>query len=368
MGKRPSIKIGVLGCAIAGLSAGIAAARAGHQVTIFGPVPKTLSGALQLAPNGFSALHRLGMMADVAPHLTRLSAIELRSASTMSCLAVIDHDNPHHRDYASIGRDDLHKALLHHAQADKRIQFCGDEVSHLAPKADETYVVAGGARYDFDMLIGADGKSGIARQSFQKQTDPPVMRQALRAQMVAAALPQTFRTKRTQLWLGDGYHLVSYPFAGGDFVNLVLCTSYDVTGIDVIKTHPILSCLASDDIAWHHTPLPEASQLATWRKYQLILIGDAAHFMPPHLAQGAGQTLEDAASLYEALCQDAPLSSILRDWALMRARTLAPIIEKAEETGAVMRLKGPFARLRNMAIALGGQRLVERWLRQVWQE
>ena len=98
----------------------------------------------------------------------------------------------------------------------------------------------------------------------------------------------------------------------------------------------------------------------------MIVIGDAAHFMPPHLAQGAGQTLEDAACLYEALQGNQPLTQTLQSFALKRARALAPVIHKAESTGAVMRLKGPFAHLRNLALEIGGQRLVESWLQQVW--
>jgi len=96
-------------------------------------------------------------------------------------------------------------------------------------------------------------------------------------------------------------------------------------------------------------------------------MGDAAHFMPPHLAQGAGQTFEDAACLYDALKGDLPLTESLHTFALNRARALAPIIQKAEATGAVMRLKGPLASLRNIALEVGGQRLVESWLEQVWQ-
>ena len=60
----------------------MAAAKAGHHVTILGKTPR-LAGALQLA-NGFDALARLGMGDAVAPHMTRLSAIELRSGEPMA--------------------------------------------------------------------------------------------------------------------------------------------------------------------------------------------------------------------------------------------------------------------------------------------
>jgi salicylate hydroxylase len=44
---------------------------------------------------------------------------------------------------------------------------------------------------------------------------------------------------------------------------------------------------------------------------QVTLIGDAAHIMPPHLAQGAGQSFEDIAYLKTQL-QEKELSDALR--------------------------------------------------------
>ena len=99
-----------------------------------------------------------------------------------------------------------------------------------------------------------------------------------------------------------------------------------------------------------------------------MLIGDAAHFMPPHLAQGAGQTLQDAASLSKALSADDDIISITKSWITSRRQELAPIVRRAEDTGAIMRLRGPIARLRNFAIDLGGAKMIENWLNQVWRD
>ena len=57
----------------------------------------------------------------------------------------------------------------------------------------------------------------------------------------------------------------------------------------------------------------------------------------------------------------------LSEWAIQRARMVAPIVKRAEQTGKIMRLSGPLARLRNMAIDIGGQSFIETWLQQVWR-
>ena len=371
MAKAMPKHIAVIGAAIAGLSAALAAAKAGHHVTIFGKAPRHLGGALQLAPNGFAALARLGIEGTIAPHMTRLSAIELRSARTNGCLSIIDHEAPVRRDYASVGRAQLVSALLDAAEAHKHIQFDERLIEGIKAGNRSASLQIKDEILSFDVIIGADGKDGLARQLISPQAKEAATRCALRTAVPAATLPRTFSAKRCQLWLGDGFHLVSYPFADGAEVNLVLCTkdsaeeNHEMIAAHV-KDNPVLACLADDEITWHRTPLPEASQLATWRKGHVILVGDAAHFMPPHLAQGAGQTLEDAASLYEALVQHDDMTLALKDWSVRRARTLAPIIERAQSTGALMRLSGPFSRLRNAAIELGGQRLIESWLKNIW--
>ena len=377
MGKTKTAHIGVIGGAIAGLSAGLAIADAGHKVVIFGHVPDHLSGALQLAPNGFKALDALGALAVLTPHLTRLNAIEIRSSRTNSCLSVLDHDSPQRRDYASIGRGALCAGLYELARAHKAISFCDEMVTDITCTSDHTSLVTDkGTQHDFDLIIGADGKQGLARAIIGAHDGGVnTSRQALRAGVPATSLPRHFSATRTQLWLGNGYHLVSYPFLDKTsdemMINLVLCTPASAKQApqilqEFLGKRPVLAPLCDGAISWYKTPLPPASQLASWRKNGLVLIGDSAHFMPPHLAQGAGQTLEDAATLKAALTGASDVKQAAAQWALMRQRTLGPIIEKAEATGAMMRLSGPFAMLRNATIELGGHRLVEKWLTKVW--
>ena len=87
--------------------------------------------------------------------------------------------------------------------------------------------------------------------------------------------------------------------------------------------------------------------------------------MPPHLAQGAGQVFEDIACLSNCLKQ-APVEQALRDMARIRSHDVTAIMQKARQSGSVMRLDGLSARLRNNFIKIAGGEFVEDWLRSVW--
>jgi salicylate hydroxylase len=192
----------------------------------------------------------------------------------------------------------------------------------------------------------------------------------MRCEIEASALPRLFSRKQTQLILGDGCHFVSYPIAGQRRINAVFCVSPEKLGPEwqaqLFAPHPILKYIADASAQWVKLPLFANSLPASWRRMQVTLIGDAAHIMPPHLAQGAGQSFEDIAYL-KAQLQENPLSDALRSMAILRASQLKSTTSKASLTGQVIRLSGVPAKLRDSLLGLSGTDLLENWLADVWQ-
>ena len=73
----------VSGHGIAGLSAALAAANAGHDVALCGAAPATApAGGIQLAPNGWQALDQLGLGDAAMQCATRLDHIIVRDLAS----------------------------------------------------------------------------------------------------------------------------------------------------------------------------------------------------------------------------------------------------------------------------------------------
>ena len=375
MEHNASHDIIIIGRNIAGLGAAYALGMAGYSVLIIGPETR-LYGGFQLAPNGFSAMETLGLRQGIDAGALTVNAIQLKSLERAETLAEISYDDT--LPYAGISRQHILECFL---AALKNLPVTMIDSSlkalHLGHgSAQNRLLLETGDIISAPLVIGADGPAGICRaaitgyQPEQAATD----HLAMRAEILASALANSFSNPVCQLWLGRGSHFVCYPFTyqGQLLVNAVYCMKRSATLSStfaaiqqIFSHHPVLSSFADDNIVWQETDLPDCESLPVWQRGGLTLIGDAAHQMPPHLAQGAGQVFEDIACLSNCLKQ-APAEQALRDMARIRSHDVTAIMQKARQSGSVMRLDGLSARLRNNFIKIAGGGFVEDWLRSVW--
>lgn len=361
--------LGVSGGGIAGMAASLAASRAGHDVLQFArPTDQPLAGGLQIAPNGWAALTRLGIADAAETRSLRLDNITVRaldSGATLIQLPLVQH-------YASFRRTAL-SGLLHDAlDVAASLTRIPCNLTHIdQPQGGALSVIdETGARHHLDGLIAADGGGGPGKQhvsSGQRGADMGA-KLAMRAQIPLDSLPAHFALPASQLWLGRGVHVVHYPI--GDDLNLVATLPASRARGDwqqtVMPATSPLAILADPSISWARTSISSAFTAPCWRRGSVVLAGDAAHSMPPHLAQGAGQGLQDAASLLAWLEKADDIDTAFAGYARERAADVSRIVQKADVSGRIMAMSGPAARLRDLALNLGGPRLMQSWLAEVW--
>jgi salicylate hydroxylase len=223
-------------------------------------------------------------------------------------------------------------------------------------------------------LVAADGVAGFGRSFISSQSRSTIKTSlatdkiALRSMVRLSDLPTFFSHPASNLWLGDGVHVVHYPI--GDSVNIVATLPKSLARVEwqarLFRHNTPLQPLADPAIHWTATPLPRSGNTVCWRRGNMVLAGDAAHVMPPHLAQGAGQSLQDAACLMQSLAEHTDVSKAFAAYARHRSGMVAKIAQKAEISGKIMAFSGFAGKLRNAALDLGGNHLMQNWLADVW--
>ena len=104
--------------------------------------------------------------------------------------------------------------------------------------------------------------------------------------------------------------------------------------------------------------LTDQPLLGAWQRGRVVLAGDAAHPMPPHLAQGAGQSLVDAAALLDHLetLEGDQLQPVLTRWSAERMRVIRRVSRDARRAGDMFALDGPLAKIAISALLVSGYR------------
>jgi len=371
--------IAVSGSGIAGLAAALAVLRNQKPLLLVGgSTPATpLHGGVQIAPNGWAALDQLGLGDAARARATTLQAITVRDMQTAATLASLDLTASA---YASLSRADLVSLLKAEINAASGMTHIATNITHVVQRGPDQgkavhMLTDDSSRHIVDALIAADGVSGFGRHYVNgtdcvRDNTPNKGRVTMRAVASTTDLPRIFSQPFCNLWLGKGAHFVHYPLHGGRDVNMVLTLDAAKAGDDwqqsYLGRNDILGHLCDHaNINWVKTTLPAHRYHDCWRRGQTVLAGDAAHPIPPNLAQGAGQSLVDAASLLRWLAGD-NLDSALSGYARERSKAVGVIFKKALVTSKIMALDGSGATARSTLLGLGGAPMLNAWLAEVW--
>jgi len=94
----------------------------------------------------------------------------------------------------------------------------------------------------------------------------------------------------------------------------------------------LANCITDPELVVYR-PLESVFVPAPWYRGRVVLIGDAAHAITPHLGQGAAQAVEDAVVLADELRKDEPLEKSLDSYVKRRYERCKLILEASLQIG-----------------------------------
>ncbi|MGW4028732.1 FAD-dependent monooxygenase [Streptomyces sp. NPDC004838] len=360
---RP-FRIAVVGGGIAGLALALAVHRTlpRFEVTVFerSRRPGESGAGLQLGPNAVGLLERLGAGPALRANACLPESLDfLHWADGTRLLRVPVRPGYAQRfgaDLLVLRRRDLHKALewlLPAGTVRLGVRCTGVEES---PDGVRVHLAGGTARAEeADLVVGADGLRSTVRVLSQPDAHP--VQSGMDAYRgLAPAAPGA--TPGVRMWLGPDRHLLCYPVDRGRSLNTIALLPSAVADAGPATGGPLTGAVAArafggwDPVAtgvlrgcpkvWRQ-PLYDLEPLPHWSTGRTTLVGDAAHAMLPHRAQGACQAVEDAVTL-AALLGDADrlgLPEVLRRYEEVRRPRTALLQALSRATGAL--LSGPDA-------------------------
>ena len=312
----------VAGAGIGGLAAALAAALAGHRVTVLEQRPEfaELGAGIQLGPNAFRALDSLGVGDAVRDRAVHIEALRLLDGPTGRRLAQLPLGGDYRRrfgnPYAVVARADLHLPLLQACRSAAVSLHPGRRVvGYRQDGSGVTVLTDPHETLRTDLLIGADGLRSATRAALVGDGPPHVSGHTIyRTVVPMEAVPEELRSNTVTLWAGPGWHFVHYPIASGQLFNLAATrddrATTEVTGAPadpgwVRRQFPGMGDAARRlqalGVDWRSWVRCDRDPQSRWVDRRVGLLGDAAHPMLQYAAQGACMALEDAVVLGQQL-------------------------------------------------------------------
>jgi 2-polyprenyl-6-methoxyphenol hydroxylase-like FAD-dependent oxidoreductase len=287
----------IVGAGIGGLAAAISLRRAGWNVRVFerAESPRELGFALALAPNALAALAELGLKDAVLSRGVEVKSFEIRRP-----------------DGRVLKRVDLHGdavqsiVLLRPALHGLLLEAVGSDALVLGHRVTDLPAIAAGV----DVVVGADGVGSAVRQTLHPDIRAPRPSGYHAVRGVSYDVGGRLGDADCAIYLGDGveiglarasgsavYWYISHvdQLANADpAVTIARCSA----GLDENAVAVFNAAMSGDirgDRLFYMDPLER------WGSGRVTLLGDAAHPVLPHTAQGAALALEDAVALGLAL-------------------------------------------------------------------
>jgi 2-polyprenyl-6-methoxyphenol hydroxylase-like FAD-dependent oxidoreductase len=340
----------VVGAGIGGLTASLLLSRVAARVTLVERAerPSEVGAALALQPNGMAVLERLGLLPAVEAVSARIDRMDIRSVTGRKLLTAGMPDLGAGLDHAiAVHRTDLHRLLL---EAVAGVASVDTRFGCTAVSADPSGAVTitstaengpdlGLMSLRADVIVGADGVNSAVRSTggFESRVSS------------GSSYVRTIVRGRASPWFEEFWTpLGSFGHAplDGDLVYF-WAAAHVAAAADAVARRD----LGAFRQEWRRV-LPGSADLLEqvssfddllvntvrrvdcrrWFSGRLVLLGDAAHAMPPNLGTGANSALVDGVVLAEELARAPSVMDALVGYDKRRR----PLTRRVQKTAAML--------------------------------
>ena len=359
--KDKNYEFVIIGGGIAGAIAAYICSKLSKKIIWFSSDNNTLEGAIQIPPNSIKSLKKLGCFEILKDYLNPISLIRVRDQNIRQDLSTISVD----RKYYTLERKVLFSVLKSQIIKNSNIKIINEKVISFVDQGDKCKcITSAGKEYISKFILGADGFSGITRSSLiNKQENKIQSKHIYRAILKKENHNQILFQSSINLWLNDGWHIVYYPFSNSKLLNLILVGKNSIKNLENSGNFE-LSLIKK--INWQRIKYENIIHETIFNFGKIFLLGDAAHPIQPHLAQGAAQTFHDGKILLENLSKNNNSLSSLQDYAKIRSKDIKEVKEMSYLAGQVFGFKGIQSRIRNKFI-LGSNDYIQKFMNNIWE-
>ena len=328
-----SLHVGIIGAGLGGLAAAIALARGGCKVTILEAASALgeIGAGIQMTPNVSRLLIRWGVSDIIGDNLVQCKYVNMRNKDG----TIVQRTELYPKTVREYGfpwwvvrRDHLHEGLAEGARRHGVEIVVAARVKTLKWQDQEKVNVESeaGGKWEFDLVVGADGLKSIVRRSLFPDVTPrpPTNNAAYRVVMPYKEMWEKVPESRElfgnniDVWGIEKGYVITYPISAGRDWNTVLSHYRDYAPTDMEddvdmqeardyfkdidpRLKKVIDILPESK-RW---PLLVTGPLDSWssKEKNVILMGDAAHSMTNHMAQGAATSMEDGAFLGRLLAE-----------------------------------------------------------------
>ncbi|MFZ0386838.1 MAG: FAD-dependent monooxygenase [Solirubrobacteraceae bacterium] len=345
--KSSPRRVLVVGAGVGGLATAIAMRRRGiaSEVVELRERPPIVGVGLTLMGPTMRALDMLGLLDAIVARGWGMDELLFCDASgtVFDSVDIPRLNGPDYPGQVGILRRDLHAVLADAADATETPIRCGVTVEGLQQGPDGIVAsLTDGTQSVFDLVVGADGiRSAVRRMAFADAPEPKFRGQAV----WRALLDRPPDLTRYHLFYGPSTKAGIDPVSDTKLYVLLVQNVPDATRPDQERLPELLRALLAEygsplaelvpqirnpsDVDYR--PLETILVPRPWYRGRVVLVGDAAHSMTPHLASGAGMAIEDGIVLSDELAVGDPVEAALERFMERRYERCRMVVENSSQ-------------------------------------